>query len=356
MTAVSAQTYARHFFEPLNATNKFKCRICMKTLGQDPRKGYSNLMSHLGRQHDSFRALYLESQRAAPGSFDNLSFVSSKAQSLYGWIDLAVNKHLPFTCVSDDKFRRYSSLPPTSIKSLKKVMCNLENLVEAKIADELPDVFARVFDGMSASGTSFCGIFASYVNATNQVCRRLAFSPLENEDDLGADEHNRFVEATLQLFNKTTEAIACIVGDNCNVNQAMARRLGVPLVGCYNPKFNLAVGLSLDPHEALLNKLHALMTCCRTLLNRAKLRRLTHLAPLVRNATRWSSTYAMTCRFIKLEPFLGEIEDLAEHMLTRKEVKGIAALNQKLEDMDSVTKLLQSDETDMAQARSLSTV
>ena len=354
MTTVSAQTYARHFFEPLDATNKFKCRICMKLLGQDPRKGYSNLMSHLGRQHDSFRALYLESQLAAPGSLDSLSFVSTKAQSLYGWIDLVVNKHLPFSCVDDDKFRRYSSLPPTSTKSLKKVMRQLENLVEDKIAAELPDAFALVFDGWSASGTSFCAIFASFVDESSQVCRRLlAFSPLDNEDDLGADEHNRFVDATLEVFNKTTAAVTCIVGDNCNVNQAMARRLRIPLVGCSSHKFNLAVGLVLEEHETLLTKVHALMTRCRTLINRAKLRRLTHLAPVVRNVTRWSSTYAMTRRYLKLEPFLSEIEDLADHMLSRKEVKDVVELNQHLEDMDSVTKLLQSDDTDMAKVRAL---
>ena len=64
--------------------------------------------------------------------------------------------------------------------------------------------------------------------------------------------------------------------------------------------------------------------------------------------TRWSSTFAMAKRFVKLEPFLWYIADLTEHMLTRKEVRMVVKLNEHLADLDSATKTLQADDTDMA--------
>ena len=58
----------------------------------------------------------------------------------------------------------------------------------------------------------------------------------------------------LTLFNRTKDSIACIVGDNCNVNKALADRLGLPLVGCAAHRFNLAVQKYLEKYDALLGQ------------------------------------------------------------------------------------------------------
>ena len=46
---------------------------------------------------------------------------------------------------------------------------------------------------------------------------------------------------TLTQYGKTVDNIVCLAGDNCPVNQSMARILGVPLLGCGLHKFNLAI-------------------------------------------------------------------------------------------------------------------
>ena len=71
----------------------------------------------------------------------------------------------------------------------------------------------------------------------------LSMKPLLAEGIRGmrAQDHLDHVEKVLETFGKTFENVLCIVGDNCSVNQSMARILGVPLIGCASHKFNLAV-------------------------------------------------------------------------------------------------------------------
>ena len=49
------------------------------------------------------------------------------------------------------------------------------------------------------------------------------------------------VKKVLESYGKTFDNIVCLVGDNCSVNQCMARILDVPLIGCASQKFNFAV-------------------------------------------------------------------------------------------------------------------
>jgi hypothetical protein len=49
------------------------------------------------------------------------------------------------------------------------------------------------------------------------------------------------------------------------------------------------------------------MTKLLTIKGRAVLRRVADLSPVLRNDTRWSSTYAMVQRYTKLEPALNSL-------------------------------------------------
>ena len=99
-------------------------------------------------------------------------------------------------------------------------------------------------------------------------------SPLDNEADLGADEHNAFLVETLGVFGKTLANVVMLIGDNCRVDQAMSRRLDIPLVGCASQKFNLAVRKFLAVYKQPLQLVNSIVLRSRTLLNRALLRRL----------------------------------------------------------------------------------
>ena len=45
----------------------------------------------------------------------------------------------------------------------------------------------------------------------------------------------------LTLYGKNNSNVMCLIGDNCSVNQSIARTMDVPLIGCASHKFNLAV-------------------------------------------------------------------------------------------------------------------
>jgi hypothetical protein len=69
----------------------------------------------------------------------------------------------------------------------------------------------------------------------------LAFAPLVNETNFTADNHMKFIKATLEWFSIPLERLFCLIGDNCSTNKATANRLGVPLLGCRSHRFNLSV-------------------------------------------------------------------------------------------------------------------
>ncbi|KAG6962595.1 hypothetical protein JG688_00008523 [Phytophthora aleatoria] len=56
-----------------------------------------------------------------------------------------------------------------------------------------------------------------------------------------ADAHIKLFDCMLDVYNKTLDMVAFIVGDNCSTNQSIATKLDVPLVGCASHRFNLAV-------------------------------------------------------------------------------------------------------------------
>jgi hypothetical protein len=72
----------------------------------------------------------------------------------------------------------------------------------------------------------------------------LSMKPLlvDSIQGMRAPDHLNHVEKVLESYGtKTFDNIVCLVGDNCSVNQCMARILDVSPIGCASHKFNLAV-------------------------------------------------------------------------------------------------------------------
>jgi hypothetical protein len=142
--------------------------------------------------------------------------------------------------------------------------------VENSIKKELPDIFAIVFDGWSEDSTHFIGIFSSFLSDSGLVKRQLlAFTPLLDETDLSADSQSALIVDTLTLYGKDISNIACLIGDNCATNKAVANKLEVPFVGCASHRFNLAVNSFLTVYEPELDKVSQISKKLRTLKNSA---------------------------------------------------------------------------------------
>ena len=73
------------------------------------------------------------------------------------------------------------------------------------------------------------------------------------------------------------------------------------MIGCSSHRFNLAVMDYLKDFEDVVEKVTLLTTKLRTIKGRALLRRVSDLSLILRNETRWSSTFLMVQRFVQLE-------------------------------------------------------
>ncbi|ETN19700.1 hypothetical protein PPTG_04929 [Phytophthora nicotianae INRA-310] len=112
--------------------------------------------------------------------------------------------------------------------------------------------------------------------------------------------------------------------------------MGVPLVGCASHRLNRAVQKYLLQHEDDLAAVQALMIKLRTLTQSAKLRLKTELQPVIRQDTRWSSTFGMLKRYFQLLEFLDADDD---------------DIMEGLKDVESVAKALQGRDVDLQDVR-----
>ncbi|KAG3235716.1 hypothetical protein PI124_g19261 [Phytophthora idaei] len=171
------------------------------------------------------------------------------------------------------------------------------------------------------------------------------------EYDQSAEAYLEMIDAVLELYNKDSAMIMFIVADNCATNQAIATRLGVPLIGCASHRFNLAVCRYLEDYKPLIDQVQTLCIHLRYPNNAAELARHTHYKPLKSNATRWSSTYQMLARYVKIRDAIKMVAAV-EDLLPRPSIhRQVVQLVNKLEALDSVCVKLQSEERTFADVR-----
>ncbi|KAG6611757.1 RWD domain-containing protein 3 [Phytophthora cinnamomi] len=199
-------------------------------------------------------------------------------------------------------------------KALKVDMITVAAKLGFVIGEEMGNLFGLLFDGWSHGTTHFIGVYALYV---------------------------------------AVDMIQFIVADNCNTNRSIATKLGVPLVGCASHRFNLAVKKFLTEHEPLLQKVNSLMDQLRHPNNAAELRNHTPLRAKKRNATRWSSTYAMLERYVDFRPHIRLVEAVEDDVPPSSEHKQLGDVLHHLGRLDSVCKRLQCESTTMSEVRLL---
>ena len=124
------------------------------------------------------------------------------------------------------------------------------------------------------------------------------------------------------------------------------------MIGCASHRFNLACKKYLESSEEVLQKIQSLMTTLRQVKQAGKLRTKTNLEPIIRNVTRWSSTYQMLKRFFRLQEFIDETDEvLAANMLSPLEMIALKDLMEDLEQFQSTTILLQDAKRNLREVR-----
>lgn len=122
--------------------------------------------------------------------------------------------------------------------------------------------------------------------------------PLLDKEDLSANSYMAFVDEVLLNYGKNRGNILFLVGDNCNVNKALSRKISIPLIGCASHRLNLAIDAFLAGFEPKMDQIHSLMKKLSTIKGVARLTKLSPLVAVKRKNTRWSSSFEMLRRFL----------------------------------------------------------
>lgn len=182
-----------------------KCGTKWKRKGS----GYSIMLSHIIGQRSHQLHSAARSAENLNSKSDSLLFVRNRrAVNTHSWIEMIVMELQPFSC--EKKYiLRYVNVALISIDTFKKYITRLFNHVERKTAKALPLRFSLVFNGWSIADSHFLGILAIFLtqersgtgfNDYNFVL--LAFSPLEDNFRLNADDQISFIHLVLKLFDK----------------------------------------------------------------------------------------------------------------------------------------------------------
>lgn len=233
-----------------------------------------------------------------------------------------------------------------SSTTMRKHLGQLNEIVEERIVSILPDMFSLLFDGWTCGRTHYLGVFAAFVDeevageAQKMNYRLLSISPLMEQidpttdigDEMVADSERDeiWVEACQLTAEKHVQhlcqvlsqyygiddlqtRVACIVGDNTNLNPRIAEILGLPFVGCASHRHNLEITRLCREQPVIVRVLKTvgrLMKTCRTLKNAAELKKEFHLdglrplTAILFNLTRWRGKYEMLARYSEILPQL----------------------------------------------------
>ncbi|OWZ19062.1 hypothetical protein PHMEG_0006747 [Phytophthora megakarya] len=258
--------------------------------------------------------------------------------------------NMPIQEVEDELTHAMSKLRPVTVKAVNKCMEGIAIKVGCKLEKELGTLFGLMFDGWTHGGTYYVALYGVYEDDEKLRVPLLGLSPLVDGTQT-ADAYVELFKNILDVYDKTRHMVGFLVGDNCNTNQAIANKMGVPLVGCASHRFNLAVNKFLAPYEDLLADVNTLMVELRHENNLAELKKHTVLEPIKRNVTRWSSTFTMVQRYIRIRAEIKKVEAVEELIPTGGKHRKLLALFEHLKKFQSITLQLQRDDTDMAEVR-----
>ena len=378
----------RCFWTPDADTIDFHvCKSCGHRRKQNTRHGYSNLISHLKASHVGWEQVVAVHCANGIGPMDAFARqVSAKAINLYGWLEWTLEQNHSFRFCEKKLTRKYSTLTALTTKTLMKYVTLTAASVRNHLSNMLPESFGLVIDGWSQDSLHFSGIYAVYVsNAHPMVVQEFLLSCNVAEDitdetdfvDDLADSEKGFGFSAEDWFDILVDAlqiygiditvhncnaiIEFLCADNCSTNRSLSTKAGIPLIGCYSHKLNLAINDlignkqkknsagAITQHEdgdrPLLSKLDKLMGQLGTLKNSSLLRAKTPLLPQRKNAIRWASLFNMLVKWKRIREFVMAIDefpaDTVAKIPTSAENSRLSILLDELKCFESVSKALQ---------------
>jgi hypothetical protein len=116
-----------------NVPNQYDCLVCekmkvIKSRKRAPNTGWTNLSSHMDKDHANWRTWNLTDGPTI------MKYFSTKAHNYYDWISLLIDLNLPFSAVENPALRRTSKMDKISTDTVVKYADLLVEDLEKKIA------------------------------------------------------------------------------------------------------------------------------------------------------------------------------------------------------------------------------
>lgn len=156
-------------------------------------------------------------------------------------------------------------------------------------------------------------------------------------------------------YGKEIECVTFVVADNCATNKSIATLLEIKFIGCASHRMNLASKLLLEDVEPALLKIQKTMKMLGYLKRAAALRKHTHLGPVTRNVTRWTTDFAMVRRYADLKDIIEkqELTIPVELLINPVEWQNLVSVSANFVILEDITKGLQADNLNMFEARAM---
>ncbi|OQR85775.1 hypothetical protein ACHHYP_11401 [Achlya hypogyna] len=267
-------------------------------------------------------------------------FTTDKDHDLFKTIELVIVRDLPLHEVDQPLMREGLRYKKTCRKTIAKTIHSMIPAIEKKISSLLPKYFALMLDGWSHGSVHYVAIFACFNSEGNFHEVLLTLSPLPDETNMTASNHVALIKNSLDFYNSTLDRVVAIIGDNCSVNQSMARLLGVPLLGCASHKFALAVKDWIENQTSLDGALDVMVKVSTIKLS-ASLRNLTNLCAVKANETRWTSRFTILKRYFRIKGELEKIDEIVHLLPTASDNKVLRLAEPHFQQFFAVTVGLQ---------------
>ncbi|KAG6950673.1 hypothetical protein JG688_00014060, partial [Phytophthora aleatoria] len=191
-----------YFYESLDQ-GRYRCKQCGNKRKQLTSTDYFNLIAHLAHKLLDLKTQYAAFLSKTNGRLQDFGFVSGETSHRFNWMRWVVERNMPLSEVD-----------------------TLDVLMDIRVGMTLGICFGIMFDGWSSGSMHYVTVYGVFETNGDLHLQLLAVSPLDDGSP-DADANIKLFDSVPDVYNKTLDMVAFIVGDNYSPIQSTATKLDV---------------------------------------------------------------------------------------------------------------------------------
>ena len=231
---------------------------------------WQNLLDHIQWDHADTISHAKQSDQVSV-----VSFLRKKYSNLFDWVKWVVEDLLPFNFCEKENPRKFSTLERyRAIPS--NLVCRSWLFWLRRISRKNYPInsLLRLMDDRNLRLITWLCSRCSLILTTNLDTKKfVSFCSSYSLWRFVCGFTSRNVVRDFEILWENFSNIACIIGDNCSVNQSLARKCKCYLVGCASHRLNLSIQKYLDNITFITDAVRNIMISLRTIKNRAALKK-----------------------------------------------------------------------------------